>query len=396
MKRCLVFLFIFLIIFPFTCGCWNRREPEALAIVLGIGFDYEKDKGMYKATAQIANPLALGGSDVEGSNGGNKKTFLTLSAPGELPYRSMRNLTNMATREFFWAHNRIVLLTENLARHGIHPVTDMFGRNRQLRTFANVAVVDGDLEALLNAEFPLEETGAMGLDRQIETIKKERAIFPTNSINELNNVLVQPGKDVFIGRIKVLEGAEDDNDDPPSLIEGGAMFRGDKMVGWAEEEHTRGWAYVTCKTLRSTLTIEDPIDNRTPINIDITGIKSKMELIKAEPGEIRIEVKIYAEGRIQDIPVHRDLDTESDYTKSLEKRTAQEIRNTIQSSIDLSRELNSDIIGFGNLIYRKKPKLWTDIEDRWYEILRDIDIDINVYMNINRTGFATSPMKMEE
>lgn len=394
MKRLLTFLFMILMI-PLSCGCWNRREPESLAIVLGVGFNYENDKGVYEAIAQIANPLGLGGSDTGEGGTSDKKTFLTLSAQGELPYRSMRNLTGKATREFFWAHSRIILFTEDMARHGIHPVLDMFGRNRQLRTFSNVAIIDGDLRTLLEAEFPLDETGAMGLDRQIETIKKERSIFPINSVNELSNILVQPGKDVFIGRIKVLEGLKDGSD-PPSLIEGGAMFSGDKMVGWAEDTHVRGWAYSTCQTLRSTLTIKDPIDNRTPINIDITSIKNEKRLIKAEPEEIRIEIKIFAEGRIQDIPVRRDLSTESDYTKSLERRAAQEIRNAIQSIVDLSRKLNSDVIGFGNLVYRKRPKLWTDIGDRWYEVLQDIDIDIKVYMNINRTGFATSPMKMKK
>ncbi len=394
MKKTFSFILLLSLIFP-TCGCWNRREPENLAIVLGLGFDFDSSTNTYNTTAQIANPLALGGADVNGEDPCSKGSFLTLSAEGELPYRAMRNLTTKATREFFWAHNRILLITENLARHGVLPIADMFGRNRQLRTFSNVAIVDGDLRTLMEAEFPLEDTGAKGLDRQIETIKKERAIFPINSVNELNNIMVQPGRDIFIGRIKVLENAEKDTD-PPSLIEGGAMFHGDKMVGWAGDEHTRGWAYAMGKTTRSTLTLKDPLDNRTPINIDIINLKSKTKLIICSPEKIQVEIKVYAEGRVQDVPLYRDLEIESDYTKSLEKRAAQKIRDTIQSTIDLSRELKSDIIGFGNLVYRKRPKLWSEIAEEWYEIFQSIDIDINVYMNINRTGFATSPMKMEE
>ena len=174
------------------------------------------------------------------------------------------------------------------------------------------------------------------------------------------------------------------------------MFHGDRMVGWAEDEQVKGWAYATGRAFRSTLIIKDPMDDKTPISIEVTNIKNNKRLIIDTSGGVYIELKIYAEGRIQDFPVHRNLEIESDYTKSLEQRTAQNIRSTIQSTIDLSRELNSDIIGFGNLIYRKQPKLWEEIGDRWYEVFKDINIDIKVDMNINRTGFTASPIETKK
>ena len=90
----------------------------------------------------------------------------------------MRNLTKGISREFFWAHNRIFVLSEELARNGIYPVMDMVERERQLRTSGYVVVADGDVRKLMEAEFPLEETGARGLDRQIATIRYERSLFP--------------------------------------------------------------------------------------------------------------------------------------------------------------------------------------------------------------------------
>ena len=393
MKKYIVFTII-LSITLLSCGCWNRREPENLAIVLAIAFDIEKETKMYNTIAQIANPLAMGATDISQGSTGKEKTFLTLSAKGELPYQAMRNLVNNATREFFWSHNRVVLFSEELARYGIYPTMDMFGRDRQLRTIAQVVVVDGNLKALMEAEFPLEETGARGLDRQIITIRKERSIFPIKPLNELYSTLAQPGRDMFIGRITVPENIE--KGAGPSRIGGGAMFHRDRMVGWAEDEHAKGWAYATGRAFRSTLIIKDPMDDKTPISIEVTNIKNNMRLIIDTSGGVYIELKIYAEGRIQDFPVHRDLEIESDYTKSLEQRTAQNIRSTIQSTIDLSRELNSDIIGFGNLIYRKQPKLWEEIGDRWYEVFKDIDIDIKVDMNINRTGFTASPIETKK
>jgi spore germination protein KC len=75
----------------------------------------------------------------------------------------MRKLTEGVSREFFWAHNRISLLSEEVARKGIYPIMDMVERERQLRTSGHVVIVDGDVKKLMEAEFPLEETGARGL-----------------------------------------------------------------------------------------------------------------------------------------------------------------------------------------------------------------------------------------
>jgi spore germination protein KC len=112
----------------------------------------------------------------------------------------------------------------------------------------------------------------------------------------------------------------------------------------------------------------------------------------SENGRLSIKVDIKAFGILLDIPVYRDLEVDSSYIKSLEQRSAQAIRDAVHSTIALSRELDSDIIGVGNLIYRKLPGLWTQIEDRWYEVFRDIEIDVQAEMNLRRTGLVASPL----
>ncbi len=405
MKNRLVALVLILVVMPLS-GCWNRRDPENLALVLATAFDVDEESGVHKVIVQIANPLAMGGQDAGQGGGGEKKPFWTISANGTLSHQAMRNLAEGVSREFFWAHNRVFLLSENIARNGIYPIMDMAARERQLRASANVVVVEGDIKKLMEAEFPLEESGAKGLDRQIITIRYERSLFAIKTLNQLYNILAQPGREMFIGRIKVVEDAqqveessggnsETPNTPPPALIKGGAMFKGDRMVGWAEEQETLGWAYATGRVFRSIVYIKDPVDNNTPIGLDIGEMESQMHP-ETDANGTRIVVQIKAEGHLHDIPVDRDLSVQSDYIKSLERRSAQAIRNAVHSTIDLSRELESDIIGFGNLIYRKQPKLWDEIGDRWYEVFTDMEIDVRVEMNIRRTGLLASPMASEK
>jgi len=389
-------------------GCWNRRDPENLALVLATAFDYNNETQKYKVIAQMANPIAMGGEDGGQTAGGEKKPYWTVSADGSASHQAMRNLTLKVSREFFWAHNRVFVFSESVARNGIYPIMDMSARERQLRASAHVAVVEGDINILMESEFPLEESGAMGIDRQIATIIYERSLFPEKTLNELYSTLSQPGVEMFIGRVKVItvsdttaggeEGAgtsETPTAAPPILIGGGALFKGDRMVGWANEQETIGWAYASDRVFRSMLYIKDPVDNKTPIGIDIENLESRMHPESGTEG-LRIIVDIKAKGHLHDIPVDRDLTLESGYIKSLEQRSAQEIRNAVHSTIDLSRRTESDIIGFGNLIYRKQPRLWDEIGDRWYEVFKDIEIDVRVNMNIRRTGLIASPLAAEK
>jgi len=279
-------------------------------------------------------------------------------------------------------------------------------RERQLRPAAQIAIVQGDIGKLMKSEFPLEESGAEGIDRQINTIRYERSLFPVRTLNELYSTLAQPGVELFIGRIEVTEdieksGGQTSGDSaapdapPPARIGGGAIFKGDRMVGWADDKQTTGWCYATGRSFRSTLLITDPADDKTEIGVEITQLDSRMRPV-TDTGDLGIEMVIRADGRIQNFPASGKLDIETPYIKSLEKRIAQAIRNTVESTINVSRELESDIIGFGNLIYRKQPKLWEQIGDRWYEVFEDMEIDIKVDMNIRHAGLTASPMEPEK
>lgn len=408
MKNRLLVLIIIVAAISLT-GCWNRRDPENLALVLATAFDVDEESGMHEVTVQMANPLAMGGQDAgQGGGGGEKKPFWTVSADGALAHQAMRNLTKGVSREFFWAHNRVLLFSENVAKKGIYPIMDMTARERQLRASAHVAVVKGDIKKLMVAEFPLEESGAKGLDRQIITIGYERSLFAEKTLNELYSTLSQPGIEMFIGKIEVTDSTNTNTEEretggasgtpnisPPAIIGGGTMFKGDRMVGWANEQETLGWAYATGRVFRSVVYIKDPIDDSTPVGIDIENLQSEMKP-ETDSGSTRIVVEIKAKGHLHDLPVDRDLSVESGYIKSLERRSAEAIRNAVLSTIELSKELESDIIGFGNLIYRKQPKLWNGIGDKWYEVFQDMEIDVRVYMNIRRTGLLSSPMAAEK
>ena len=385
-------------------GCWNRREPELLGIVLAVGFDYDPEKDLYRAIAEIANPAGMGqggGGESGGGGGGSngKKAFWTAEAAGHTPFEAVRNLDDVSSRQLFWAHCRIVLFSERLARRGLTDVLDLLERGRQFRLIAKPVVVDGDLRKIMEADFPLEETGAKGLDRFIVTSRFEKSTFPEKNLNELISTLGQPGIEMIIGRLQVLEGEEGDAGSsegaaalPPARVGGSALFRGDRMVGWATDNQTLGWAYASSRAFRSVLIIESPQKKGSYISIGAFGHKAQMRLVGDEDNW-RIELKVKIHARIQEFEGPGKLDSDNELIRSLERRAAAAARNRIEAMLGRSQELKSDIVGFGNLIYRKNPKLWQRIESRWdEEIYPQLRINLIVEFDILRSGLTNNPL----
>ena len=69
------------------------------------------------------------------------------------------------------------------------------------------------------------------------------------------------------------------------------------------------------------------------------------------------------------------------------------MRSRILELLKLSRELNADVLGFGNLFYRKQPRLWKEIEARWDEIYPTLDVTVEVEYNLTRAGMVADQIK---
>ncbi len=399
LERLALLLIIAVLAGSLCAGCWNRREPELLGVVLAVAFDYDPESGLYQVFAQLANPIAMGGgtSGSSGGGSGGKKAFWTAGAEGHTPFEAIRNLVEISSRDLFWAHCRVVLFSEDLARRGIKDIMDLFERERQFRLIVKPAVVEGDLRKIIEADFPLEETGARGLDRFIVTTRFEKSIFPEKNLNELISNLSQPGQEMIIGRLEALETGKKSSEEsggstPPARIGGSALFRSDRMVGWATNKQTQGWSYATGRAFRSNFVIESPVKEGSYVSIEALGHSAQMRL-RGDEENWRIELKVKLHGRIQEFGGPGSLDTESELTRSLERRAAGAVRNRIEAMLSRSQELKADVFGFGNLIYRKNPRLWQKIGPRWdEEIYPQLKIDLFVEYRILRTGLVKNPL----
>ena len=189
-----------------TPGCWDRSDPELLGIVLALAFDLDEAGDLYQVFGLVADPGGMGGGQSgDGGGGGGGSAFWTVTAYGRTPFEALQNLAGISSREPFWANARVLLFSERLARRGIGEVLDLIERERQFRPIMSVVVVEGDLKGLMKAEFPLEETGGRGIDRMLITTRNDTSIYVLKRVSEIYNTLSQPGIELIVGKMAVLQ-----------------------------------------------------------------------------------------------------------------------------------------------------------------------------------------------
>lgn len=409
-RRLRVFGMVCLIVISLVLsGCWNRREPEVLALVLGTAFDYDPATGLYKAIIQTANPAGLGDAGGQGAGGGAgalRRPFWTVSASGRTPFEAMRNLAQKSSRDIYWAHSRVVLLSEALVQKGIGPLLDLYERERQLRPVALPIVTRGDIEQLMKAEFPLDGVGSRALSRGVRTLPLQQSVFPTLPLNSVYRLLDRPGQQLLIGTITVIpewalspgasgsQSAVIPPDQMPVRFGGAAYFRGDKFAGWASERDVQGFMYATGQAFRSVHIVPDPLDSTALLSVEL--LSSSAEMRSEVAGEdIRIRIEIRALGRMQNMTNTTGVVVDAEYILKAQHSVANDVRQSVESLVNRSKELGSDVLGIGHLIYRKHPKLWEKIKHRWDEILPLVQVDTIVKVNIARPGLVVSPLRSQ-
>lgn len=372
-------------------GCWNRREPELLALITAVGFDYDAEADRYIIHLAVVNPLAT----QAGETGGGAPTtdmFWSISGSGLTPFGALRNLEGSTTRELYWAHARVVIIGEGLARRGIEDMLEFIERERQFRLTAFLAVVDGPIARLVSQAYPLEEEPGEALDRQILLTSLNLATIPPVNLRQASVVLSRPGLDLMLPRLEARPSHSGLDAPNPARASGSAVFSGKRMVGWFTEDETRGREVITGQLRRATLELEmeKPATGRIAVEL----VSAKTTVAARVSGDcVAIDIDIRADGRIQSHAGGMDLEFQGLHSEALERQVGDEVRRLVEKAVNRAKVLKADVFGFGELIYRTQPRTWERIKDEWPERLRELEVNTNVRVTITRTGLVVEPVR---
>ena len=163
------------------------------------------------------------------------------------------------------------------------------------------------------------------------------------------------------------------------------VFKNDKLVGWATKEESIGISMLLGNI--STVYFNIPYYNEYAVTV------SNDYKIDYDVSKDKIIVNVNAEGSLKEISCNINLEDKNEINK-LEKKVEEEMKKYMEDAIELAKNYQTDIFGFGNLIYKKYPKFYNEIED-WNTYFTNFNIEINTSFKYTSRGTLDQSLKQE-
>lgn len=352
-------------------GCAEPKILERVSLAILVGYDTEKSD---KVTATVA--LRSVNQELQ--------SIVSVASNTEETSKGTRIKASLdSTKKIVAGQLRVVLLGKELAESGITQALHSTKMNSEMSSGLYFAVVDGKTRPLIEKKY--ENISDIGqhiyylLDHNIE----EQSTL-SSTLHETVRDSYSPFIDLALPLI-----VQDEDD---VHISGLAIFNGDKMVGKLVGNDPFYVVLIREKFKSGTIQVTIPgapfknLSNDIPeelaIAIDSIVSNRRMTLVNEETREFNLDVKL--EGRI--LEIHSSITTEDfEVIDKLENEVEKKFVKEIERIIKKTQELNSDILGFGE-VYKANVGTKNLDEKKWKELYPEIQVNVNVNIVLLRNG----------
>ena len=382
-------LFAIVLCFLLLTGCFDRKELNKIGIVLAVALDKDIVTNEIIISCEVVKPYQLGKDGGGGSGSGSSSSPIEIvTAKGRTAFDAVRNVSKKLDRKVYFAHNKVIIISEKLAEEGVTPVLDVFIRDPEIRPLVWVLIAKNtEASAILSINHGLDQIQAFYLNEMIKTkwATSEMQIF---NILDFYKKLLKSGSNPTTGAVGIVK----ENNSPEIILLGTAVFSQDKLIGYLNYKESRGLNWITNEVKGSIINVPGITKKDNFIAIEIIRTKSKI-IPKVEDGKISfiIEVNELANiGEVQDLTDISDLKIISKLENEEKKVIEEEINKVINKA---KYEFKTDIFGFGYSLSRYYPKEWDKVEKSWNKLFIGIQYEVNINLKLRRSGQIQKPFK---
>lgn len=374
MKKILIIL---LTLIP--TGCWNYKELNDLAITTGLAIDKKDD--LIEATVMIANSQKENENKAKASN-------VVYSGIGETVYDALKDAALKVSKEIYFGHIEIIIISEELAKEGISKILDFVFRYPQVRNDFYIAISNEcSAKDLLKITTPLETISSQNIAKNIKiTNKLQGYIYSIQFIETISHILTD-GINPVIPSLKIVgninQGNKEENveqSEPETYVKLDTLgiFYKDKLITFANKDESKGINIINNKITTASITINY---NDIPITLELTTLKTKIDVNMK-----KVTLNITAKGSIEEVKGNIDLIKIENINK-IQDEGSKEIKKIVSEAIKLAQNNKTDIFGFGKKYHEKGYKNWDTIKEIWDEkIFTNLEPEINVILKLEAKG----------
>lgn len=399
-KKYTALLIITLLIAISLTGCWGHNELKDLNLVTVLGIDSAPNDEI-KVTVLVSAPS---GNII--SQEDTADTWIG-TVTGINLAEALKNLNKISNKKLVWYHTRIIVVGAAAAEKGLFELADFAARSQELQLRSRILITEGDAGDLLSTPADV----LPDLPQELEGLIKSTEGWSKSYIPKLKDLLIsllsEENSDMIIGKIsydlskrktysinKEKTRREASKDEPLGVIylEGSAVIKKGKLVGFLTGTETRGCMWVTNQTHEGVIPLN--IDNQNIVidyKFDDVSIKPEFKNEK-----ISMKVKLTISGALSEMTADKDL-LKLPTVKEVESLWQDQVISEISSAIyKLQTEYSADVLGFANMIKKKYPKEWKQIQQNWDEEFSNIIMDYDVIVIFRGYGNSIFPITQKQ
>lgn len=359
-------------------GCWNYKELNDYAIATGMAIDYVDDK--YKVSFLISN-----GKKMESESSNSQYQSVLYSGEGSTIYEAIKNIGLISPKQLYIGHLTSIVVSESVAKRGLYDSLEfLLEDSGSKKNFYVVLAKDSMARDILSITTPMTDFSSESIFDNVTSSYKLQGSIIAKTFNEIIYELINDGIDTAISSYVIVGDKEKgmtlnnlESVEPETYIklDNLGIFKGDKLVAWANKEISRGINIINNDVTELYIDIECDDGH---IVVNTTDLNTKNDVFKD-----KISIKTKGVASISEVTCNIDLENENNINK-LKDDINKKIENMIRDGYLFARSYESDVFGFGLSFYRNNPKEYK--KNNWNDMYLTIEPEINVNVDIKSSG----------
>lgn len=377
MLKKILLLFFVLFVFLIFCSCERYgTEIEDMMVIQGIAVDKENDD--YVVTIEMLNNKQSASAD--SSNVGEEMT-LCFSGKGKTVAEALRLIINKTGNVPTYTHNKVIILSEDVAKTDVSKVLDFFERDYTTQPVTLVCIAkDTKAGEILKADIGKDISKSEVLEKILNQSAISSITNETRLIDVINTVLDETAC-ITLPAVSVQNNGEN----KAFFVENIAVFNYDnEIIYYLGRESAESFVKLLGELKNGTLVTEDENGNKATFIIVDGKTKYNAEVIN---GVVNYNVKI---------KMYCDLNAyEGDGFRTIKNETVEIFKRNIE--LDTERKINDtyntikefgsyDILRFGRRLMQNDKNAYKLLKNDWQNNFKKSILNIDVEVIIRRIG----------
>lgn len=373
-------------------GCWDHKEIERRGFVLGVAIDvpdpatptveqYSETAGAPRYRLTFSLPILAklkGGGESGGGDSSGPRHFI-FAAEGQSMLAVVRGTDARFNRGLFFEDVQVLIFSEDIARQGIRDIMDFWQRDPEMRQRCKLFVAPGKAADVLTTNVKSTEFNSLYLSEITLTSDKVPYYGAKQDLGEISRAL-HSGRGFLLPLVVV------DRDE--LRLTGAAVFKRGVMVGTLNERETIG-----TKLLRNNLkqgVTPVPCPDHPDELATFELFEQNIDIAPHREGD-RLWFTLNAKlaGSLGENMCHEHAADDPDFLHRIEAAVAQTITNDVVEAYAKQQQLQADACDLGDLVYRRYPRYWEQVKDRWDdEVFPAVPLNVNIQVTIRHTAMT--------